>query len=150
MQLFKTLEIKLSDIIYFDYNPKSSVLLIFFFHAIIFSGLLIKEGVKQDKRHSKWLAAFIFLGALYISPFMLGYAGWYSETSYKEFLFFTPFQQLFLIGPVFFFYVKTLLNKELEFTQRPSTLPSSNPLFDLQLNRLHHRQAYFRRVLFLC
>lgn len=118
MQLFKTLEIKLSDIIYFDYNPKSSVLLIFFFHAIIFSGLLIKEGVKQDKRHSKWLAAFIFLGALYISPFMLGYAGWYSETSYKEFLFFIPFQQLFLIGPVFFFYVKTLLNKELKFTRK--------------------------------
>ncbi|MEQ9265822.1 MAG: helix-turn-helix domain-containing protein [Balneolaceae bacterium] len=106
----------MSDIIYFDYNPKSSVLLIFFFHAIIFSYLLVKNGIRDDERHSKWLAAFIFLGALYISPFMLGYAGWYSETSYKEFLFFMPFQQLFLIGPVFFFYVKTLLNKELKLT----------------------------------
>lgn len=49
---------------------------------------------------------------------MLGYAGWYGQTSYKEFLFFVPFQQLFLIGPVFFFYVKTLLNKKLELTRK--------------------------------
>lgn len=118
MQTFKTLEIKLSDIIYFDYNQKSSVLLIFFFHAIIFSYLLIKEGNKHDKRHSKWLAAFIFLGGLYICPFMLGYAGWYGVDGYMEFLFFMPFQQLFLIGPVFYFYVKTQLNKELELTRK--------------------------------
>ncbi len=108
----------MSDLLYFDHNPKSSVLLIFFFNAVIFSYLLIRKGTKDDESHSKWLSAFIFLGGLYICPFMLGYAGWYGQTSYKEFLFFVPFQQLFLIGPVFFFYVKTLLNKKLELTQK--------------------------------
>lgn len=49
---------------------------------------------------------------------MLGYAEWYSIKSYREFLFFVPFQQLFLIGPVFYFYVKTLLNRNLEFTKK--------------------------------
>lgn len=108
----------MDDILFFDYNQKSSVLLIFFFNAVIFSYLLLKKGVSENKKHSKWLAAFIFLGGLYICPFMLGYAGWYSIKSYREFLFFMPFQQLFLIGPVFFFYVKTLLNRNLKLTQK--------------------------------
>ena len=49
---------------------------------------------------------------------MLGYAGWYGKDLYREFLFFVPFQQLFLIGPVFFFYVKSLLNESLQYSQK--------------------------------
>jgi len=108
----------LDEFIFFDYSRNSSVLLIFFFHALLFSFLLLKNGVRENKKHSKWLAAFVFLGALYISPFMFGYAGWYGIKSYREFLFFVPFQQLFLIGPVFFFYVKTLVNKDFTLTRK--------------------------------
>ena len=49
---------------------------------------------------------------------MFGYANWYAQKSYREFLFFVPFQQLFLLGPVFFFYVRTLLNRNLKFTTK--------------------------------
>ena len=105
----------MDDILYFNYNEKSSVLLIFFVHAIIFSALLLKRGIRENQKHSLWLAAFIFLGGLYICPFMFGYAGWYGQTSYREFLFFVPFQQLFLLGPVFYFYVKSLLNSNTKF-----------------------------------
>lgn len=108
----------MADILFFDYNQKSSVLLIFSFHAVIFSFLLLKKGIQEGKNDSKWLAALVFLGGLYISPFMLGYAGWYAQKSYREFLFFMPLQQLFLIGPVFFFYVKTLLNRKLKLTRK--------------------------------
>ena len=108
----------MDDIIFFDYNQKSSVLLIFFFNAIVFSSLLLKNGIEEHKKDSKWLALFLFLGGLYICPFMLGYANWYFIKSYREFMFFMPFQQLFLIGPVFYFYVKTLLNRDLELTRK--------------------------------
>lgn len=91
-------------------------MLIFFFHAILFSILLLRKGISDNKKHSKWLAAYIFLGALYVCPFMFGYANWYGRDGYREFLFFMPFQQLFLLGPVFFFYVKTLLNTDSKFT----------------------------------
>lgn len=100
----------MDDFIFFSYNEKSSVLLIFFFNAIVFSGLLLKKGIEENKNDSKWLALFVLLGGLYICPFMLGYAGWYSKKSYREFLFFVPFQQLFLIGPVLYFYIQSLLN----------------------------------------
>lgn len=49
---------------------------------------------------------------------MFGYAGWYSIKSYREFLFFIPFQQVFLIGPVFYFFVKTLLNSNLKINRK--------------------------------
>ncbi|MDC8004207.1 helix-turn-helix transcriptional regulator [Aureisphaera galaxeae] len=108
----------MNDLLFFDYNQKSATLLIFFFHAIVFSSLLFNKGINEQKKHSKWLAVFIFLGALYICPFMLGYAGWYSVKSYREFMFFMPFQQLFLIGPVFFFYIKTLLNSDFKLSRK--------------------------------
>ena len=108
----------MEDILFFDYNEKSSILLIFFFNALVFTYLLLLKGITESKKDSKWLAAFIFLGALYIAPFMFGYAGWYSKKSYREFLFFVPFQQLFLIGPVFFFYVKTLVNNRFQFSRK--------------------------------
>ncbi len=108
----------MNEILHFNHNEKSSVLLIFFFNALVYSFLLLKNGISENKQDSKWLAAFLFLGALYICPFMLGYAGWYSIKSYREFLFFVPFQQLFLIGPVFYFYLKSLLSQDFRVTKK--------------------------------
>jgi len=109
----------LEDLLFFDHNEKSSVLLIFFAHAIVFSFLLLRRGIEEGTKDSKWLAAFLFLGGLYICPFMLGYAGWYaSARDYWQFMFFMPFQQLFLIGPVFFFYIKSLLHRDFKLTSK--------------------------------
>ncbi|MDX1463073.1 MAG: AraC family transcriptional regulator, partial [Marinirhabdus sp.] len=108
----------MDDFIYFDYNQKSSVLLIFFFNALLFSILLLKKGIQERRNDSKILALFIFLCGLYICPFLLGYGGWYSKRAYREFLFFMPFQQLFLIGPVLYFYVQSLLNFEYKFSKK--------------------------------
>jgi AraC-like DNA-binding protein len=108
----------LNEILHFNHNEKSSVLLIFFFNALVYCFLLLKNGISENKQDSKWLAAFVFLGGLYICPFMLGYAGWYSIKSYREFLFFVPFQQLFLIGPVFYFYLESLLSQDFRVTKK--------------------------------
>lgn len=96
----------------------SSVLLIFFVNALVFSILLFRTGLQRSSQSSKWLAAFIFLGALYVTPFMCGYGGWYSKTAYREFLFFMPMQQLFLIGPVFYFYVRSLLSPNYKISRK--------------------------------
>jgi len=114
----KRISAPLDEILIFGYNEKSSPLLIAFVHAILFAFILLKKGIDQNRNDSPWLAAFVFMGGLYICPFMLGYAGWYSVQSYKEFMFFFPFQQLFLIGPVFFFYVQTLLHPNLKLSRR--------------------------------
>lgn len=74
--------------------------------------------MEENQKSSKWLAVFMLLGGLYICPFMLGYAGWYANDGYREFMFFMPFQQLFLMGPVFFFYIKTLLDSTFQFQRK--------------------------------
>lgn len=99
------------DLIFFDFNQKSSLLLIFFFNGVVFSYLLFKRAITHNHNPSKWLGWFVFLSTLYICPFLFGYAGWYSKKLYREILFFIPFQQLFLIGPIIYFYVQSLLGK---------------------------------------
>ncbi|MHA7058768.1 helix-turn-helix domain-containing protein [Aquimarina sp. M1] len=101
----------------FNFGPKSSILLIFFCQGIVFSLLLLQKGIKNSSISSTWLSLFIFLGCLYIAPFMLGYANWYSQKTYREILFFIPFQQLFLIGPVLYIYTQSLLNQSFRFSR---------------------------------
>ncbi|MEM7085646.1 MAG: AraC family transcriptional regulator [Bacteroidota bacterium] len=102
----------------FDFSLKSSVLLIFFSQGIVFSLMLLIKGYQLQRSSSKWLSLFVFLCAMYVIPFMTGYAGWYSVKVYREVLFFIPFQQLFLIGPVLYFYTQSLLNKSFKLSKR--------------------------------
>ena len=103
---------------YFSFDPKSSLLLVFVFHALVFSPLLLAQAIQADHRPSFWLSTFTLLAGLYIAPFMLGYAGWYSQQPYRDLLFYIPFQQLFILPPVLYFYVKTLLNPAYTLAQQ--------------------------------
>jgi len=49
---------------------------------------------------------------------MFGYAGWYSRQPYRDILFYVPFQQLFILPPVLFFYFRSLLDKSFRFSQK--------------------------------
>lgn len=97
---------------------KTSVLAFFFLQGLLFAFLLFRAGWRNDHRPSYWLAGFITLCSLYLFPFMTGYVGWYGKDGYREFLFFFPFQQLFLIGPVIYCYVKSQLEPEWQFGRK--------------------------------
>ena len=103
---------------YFNFSDKSSLLLIFFFHGLVFSLLLFKKGFETDNKSDYWLGAFSLLSVLYVAPFMLGYAGWYGRLPYREFLFYAPFQQLLLLPPVLYFYFQRLFDKSFVFRAR--------------------------------
>jgi hypothetical protein len=49
---------------------------------------------------------------------MIGFAGWYDNQPYRDILFYVPFQQLYFIGPVMFFYVQSLLNPSFRFGKK--------------------------------
>ncbi len=49
---------------------------------------------------------------------MVGFAGWYDHQPYRDFLFYFPFQHLFFIGPIIFFYVQSLLNPAFKFGRK--------------------------------
>lgn len=102
----------------FDFSLKSSFLLLFFFHGLVFSMLLFIKGIQTNNKPALWLSAFTILCVLYISPFMLGYAGWYSKQPYRDILFYTPFQQLLVLPPVLYIYCRSLFDRSFVFTRK--------------------------------
>jgi AraC-like DNA-binding protein len=102
----------------FHFSVYSSILLIFFSQGIVFSFLLLKKGINTSSKPSKWLSLFVFLSSLYLLPWMLGFAGWYSVQPYRDIMFYVPFQQLFLIGPSIYFYTQSLLNPSFRFQRK--------------------------------
>lgn len=102
----------------FSFNPKSALLLIFFFNGIVFATILIRKGILNQHNSSIWLGFLLLLCSLYIAPYMLGYAGWYSRTTTREILFFIPFMQVLVIGPVVFFYIRSLLSRTFQFQKK--------------------------------
>ena len=102
----------------YDFNFYSSLLLITFSQGVIYSILLLKKGVETQNKSNYWLSLFVFLCSLYVAPWMLGFAGWYDNQPYRNFMFYVPFQQLFFIGPIIFFYTQSLLNPAFTFTKK--------------------------------
>jgi AraC-like DNA-binding protein len=102
----------------FQFGFYSSLLLISFSQGIIYSVLLLVKAIKTENKSNYWLSLFIFLCSLYIAPWMLGFAGWYDNQPYRDILFYTPFQQLFFIGPIIFFYTQSLLNPSFKFSKK--------------------------------
>jgi nitrate reductase gamma subunit len=70
------------EVMLFSFSFKSSILLIFFLHGIVFSTLLLIKGLQNENKSSLWLSLFTILCSLYIAPFMFGYAGW-QDNSYS-------------------------------------------------------------------
>ncbi len=103
---------------FFQFGRYSSLLLIFFVHGLVYAVMLYQKGVNNETRSDKWLSFFLVLCILYIAPWMVGFGGWYDKQPYRDILFYTPFQHLFLIGPVIFFYVQSLLNPSFKFTKK--------------------------------
>lgn len=102
----------------FDFGFYSSLLLIFFVHGLVYTFLLYRKGIRNETVADKWLSLFLLLCILYITPWMVGFGGWYDNQPYRDILFYTPFQHLFLIGPVMFFYVQSLLNPSFRFGKK--------------------------------
>jgi AraC-like DNA-binding protein len=102
----------------FTFVDKSPLLFVFFFHGFVFSILLLRKGIIQQRASHKWLSLLLFLYAMYISPYMLGYSGWYSRKYTREILYYLPLMQVLLIGPVIYFYTQSLLNRAFRLTKK--------------------------------
>lgn len=103
---------------HFGLGNKSVFLLFFFLYGLIFTIILGWSAYRNQLKSSAWLSLFLFLCCMYICPFMCGYAGWYSITSHRLVLFFVPFQQLFLLGPILYFYTRSLAQPDFSLSFR--------------------------------
>ncbi|WP_295236322.1 helix-turn-helix transcriptional regulator [Sediminibacterium sp.] len=105
---------------YFDFNWRSSLLLIFFFHGLVYAFLLFRKAYQQERPSDNWLGFFLVMSILYICPWMLGFAGWYWGTECLEcrnFMFYVPMNHTLLMGPVIYMYIRSLLNPGFTFNK---------------------------------
>ena len=102
----------------FNFNFYSAFLLIFVSNGFLYSFLLFKKGLENQLRSYKWLSFFVLLCSLYISPWMLGFAGWYDNQPFRDIIFYVPFQHLFFLGPLIYFYVQSLLNPNFKLNRK--------------------------------
>lgn len=118
----------------FQFGRYSGLLLIFFVHGLVYSFLLLRKGIKNNRASDKWLAFFLLLCVLYICPWMLGFAGWYDGyicLQCRNFMFYMPLQHTLLMGPVIYFYLRSLFQPSSRFTikDRLHFLPAALYLF---------------------
>ena len=102
----------------FDFGFHSSLLLVFLAHLLVYSGLCLRRYLAERYASDLWLSLFLLLTFLYVCPWMLGFAGWYSKQPFRDILFYVPFQHLYLMGPIILFYVLSLLNPGFRFRKR--------------------------------
>lgn len=102
----------------FQFNIYSGLLLIFFTHNLVYSLLLFQKSIQERSKSAFWLGLFLLIVALYLAPWMLGFAGWYDSESYRAVIFATPFHQLYFFGPVLYFYTQAVLNPAFRFRKK--------------------------------
>ncbi|MBC6112831.1 helix-turn-helix domain-containing protein [Pedobacter fastidiosus] len=94
----------------FEFGLQSCLLLIFFFHILVYAFLFFRRSIKQENYADKLMGWFLIVAALLIIPFMVGFAGWYDNQPYRDILFFVPFVHSLFIGPLLCFYTKSIFN----------------------------------------
>lgn len=104
----------------FEFSFYSSILLIFFVHAFVYAFLLFRKAIINESKPEIYLGFILILCALYLCPWMLGFAGWYNDIYplYKKTILFIPFQQMLFIGPLIYYYVQSLLNPGFKLTKK--------------------------------
>jgi AraC-like DNA-binding protein len=97
---------------FFSFNYQSGFLLYFFLTGLLYAILLAYRSGRESNRAGWWLSLFVLLCSLNLVPWLLGHSNWYARDGYREVLFFVPFQQLLLLGPVLYMYVRKVLQPQ--------------------------------------
>ena len=102
----------------FNFNLFSGLLLPAFLHGIIFSVLLFVRGRRDERLSDTLLGWLLLLLAIKLSFWMLGFAGWFdTHDGFSTFMFYFPFSNVLLIGPLLYFYFLSLTNANFKFTK---------------------------------
>jgi AraC-like DNA-binding protein len=103
----------------FQFNIYSSLLIPFVLQGIIISVLLFVRSRRSGRTADLFLATLLFLYALRVCQWMLGFAGWYDiKDWHTTIMFYTPFHHWLAIGPLIYFYFKSVTNSSFRFTKK--------------------------------
>jgi len=97
----------------FDFNLQSSLLIPPFIQGIVYFFLILFREKKGNSLSDIFLSVLLLLNSIKIAYWMLGFAGWYdTHDSFTSFMFYFPFNNVIIFGPVLYFYFKSLINTD--------------------------------------
>jgi AraC-like DNA-binding protein len=100
----------------FTFSVYSGLLLPFFVQGLVVSGVLWARRKREEVAADGWLALLLLLETWRLAQWMLGFAGWYdAHNAYSSFMFYFPFSNWLAVGPVLYFYFRSLTNEEFRF-----------------------------------
>lgn len=104
---------------FFGFNVYSGLLLPFFVQGTVVSAVLWARRRRDDAAADGWLALLLLLFVVRLAQWMLGFAGWYdSHDARSTFMFYWPFSNWLAVGPVLYFYFRSLTNQEFRLERR--------------------------------
>ena len=96
-------------------NLFAVILLFAFIQGIIYSILFIRRGIKEGYKSDFWIAALIISLCVFNLSWILGFMGIYIL---GQELWFFPTNANLIIGPVIYYYLKTQINSDFEFSRK--------------------------------
>lgn len=131
----------------FEFNPYSSLLLIGFTQGLVYTILLLIRGRQEGMKADYWMAGILFLLTLFVSQWMLGFAGWYDARDWHTtVMFYTYFNPFFLLGPVFYCYFLSLTNVQFSLHQYWKHFIPAGIMFAVYLTVTGHDFLYWQLI----
>jgi AraC-like DNA-binding protein len=96
-------------------NIYAVVLLFAFTQGIFYIFLFIKRGIQEERKSDFWMSALIAALCVFNLGWMLGFMGIYVL---GQELWFFPHDVGLVIGPIIFYYLKTQINTDFQFTKQ--------------------------------
>lgn len=100
----------------FQYNNESVILLIPFVQGIVYFILLLSRSFREERLSDRLLGLLLLGSTLYITNWMLGFAGWYDvRDHHTTFMFYMPWNHLIVLGPLIYYYFRSKTNFQFHF-----------------------------------
>ena len=101
------------------FNQYSTPLLIGFLQGVVYALLLFRRGYREERLSDRLLAFLLLTCCAYIAQYMLGFGNWYDSHDWRSsFMFYFPFHSLIFIGPIMYFYFRSLTNQAFRFRSK--------------------------------
>jgi AraC-like DNA-binding protein len=104
----------------FNYNEYSSLLLVVVAPAMLYAGLLLWRGRRQDSLSDQIVGTLVFLFSLQSIAWMLGFAGYYDQSAKTIFMFYFPWKHAFFYGPLVYLFFRSLTERDFLLWRRPN------------------------------
>jgi AraC-like DNA-binding protein len=102
----------------FQFNFYSALLLLPFVHGLLFAVLLFVRSIIRQRSNDAFMATLLLVLSITVAFWMLGFAGWYdTHDAYTSFMFYFPFNLLLFVGPCLWFYFQSSVNAGFKFSR---------------------------------